>query len=142
VANHFVAKLGDQPDEGRFQPPARSSESQRDLQAQEVSNFVRGIQKIDKTANVVVLGDLNDYQFSQTAKFLTAKNSLTDLIDTLPANQQYTYDFDGQSEVLDHIMIDPSITKFQYQVVHINAEFANQTSDHDPQVVRLVPADR
>jgi hypothetical protein len=88
---------------------------------------------------VVVLGDLNDYQFSQTAKFLTAKNSLTDLIDTLPANQQYTYDFDGQSEVLDHIMIDPSITKFQYQVVHINAEFANQTSDHDPQVVRIVP---
>jgi hypothetical protein len=142
VANHFVAKLGDQPDEGRFQPPARTSESQRDLQAQEVSNFVRGIQKIDKTANVVVVGDLNDYQFSQTAKFLTAKGSLTDLIDTLPANQQYTYDFDGQSEVLDHIMVDPTITRFQYQVVHINAEFANQTSDHDPQVVRLIPADR
>ncbi len=142
VANHFVAKLGDQPDEGRFQPPARSSESQRDLQSQEVSNFVRSIQKVDATANVVVVGDLNDYQFSQTAKFLTAKNSLTDLIDTLPANQQYTYDFDGQSEVLDHILVDPTITKFQYQVVHINAEFANQTSDHDPQVVRLVPADR
>ncbi|HEX3648187.1 MAG TPA: endonuclease/exonuclease/phosphatase family protein [Pseudonocardiaceae bacterium] len=142
VANHFVAKLPDQPDEGRFQPPARSSESQRDLQAQEVSGFVRQIQQIDRTANVVVLGDLNDYQFSQTAKFLTAKNSLTDLIDTLPADQQYTYDFDGQSEVLDHIMIDPAITRFQYQPVHINAEFANQTSDHDPQVVRLVPADR
>jgi hypothetical protein len=142
VANHFVAKLGDQPDEGRFQPPARSSESQRDLQAQEVSGFVRQIQQVDSTANVVVLGDLNDYQFSQTAKFLTAKNSLTDLIDTLPADQQYTYDFDGQSEVLDHIMIDPAISRFQYQPVHINAEFANQTSDHDPQVVRLVPADR
>ncbi|HKN97059.1 MAG TPA: endonuclease/exonuclease/phosphatase family protein [Pseudonocardiaceae bacterium] len=142
VANHFVAKLADQPDEGRFQPPARASESQRDLQAQEVSGFVRSVQKIDGAANVVVLGDLNDYQFSQTAKFLTAKDSLTDLIDTLPADQQYTYDFDGQSEVLDHILIDPAIHRFQYQVVHINAEFANQTSDHDPQVVRIVPAGR
>jgi hypothetical protein len=139
VANHFVAKLGDQPDEGRFQPPARTSESQRDLQAQEVHNFVTSVQKVDKAANVVVVGDLNDYQFSTAASLLTSGSVLTDLIDTLPKNQQYTYDFDGSSEVLDHIMIDPSIAKFQYQVVHINAEFANQTSDHDPQVVRIVP---
>jgi hypothetical protein len=27
----------------------------------------------------------------------------------------------------------------QYQVVHINAEYADQASDHDPQVVRLQP---
>jgi len=73
------------------------------------------------------------------ASLLTSGGALTDLIDTLPKNQQYTYDFDGSSEVLDHILIDPSIAKFQYQVVHINAEFANQTSDHDPQVVRIVP---
>jgi hypothetical protein len=26
-----------------------------------------------------------------------------------------------------------------YQVVHINAEFADQTSDHDPQVVDITP---
>jgi uncharacterized protein len=141
VANHFVAKLADQPDEGRFQPPARTSESQRDLQAQEVHNFVTSIEKVDPTANVVVVGDLNDYQFSTAASLLTSGNALTDLIDTLPKNQQYTYDFDGQEEVLDHILTDPSITRFQYEVVHINAEFANQTSDHDPQVVRIVPAD-
>jgi predicted extracellular nuclease len=141
VANHFVAKLGDQADEGRYQPPARSSEVQRDEQAQEVHDFVTSVQRIDKTANVVVVGDLNDYQFSDTAKILTTGKALTDLIDTLPADQQYTYVYDGQSEVLDHILIDPSITKFQYDPVHINAEFANQTSDHDPQVVRIVPND-
>ena len=32
-----------------------------------------------------------------------------------------------------------SIRKFTYQAVHINAEFANQTSDHDPQVVDIKP---
>jgi hypothetical protein len=28
---------------------------------------------------------------------------------------------------------------FAYQVVHLNAEFANQVSDHDPQVVDISP---
>jgi hypothetical protein len=26
---------------------------------------------------------------------------------TMPANQQYTYDFDGVSEILDHILTEP-----------------------------------
>lgn len=141
VANHFVAKLGDQPDEGRFQPPARTSEVQRDQQAQEVHDFVSGIEQIDHTASVVVVGDLNDYQFSATAHILTSDSALRDLIDTLPRNQRYTYDFDGQSEVLDHILISPTIPWFDYDAVHINAEFTNQTSDHDPQVVRIIPFD-
>jgi predicted extracellular nuclease len=141
VANHFVAKLGDQPDEGRYQPPARSSEVQRAQQSQEVHDFVTDIQKIDPTANVVVVGDLNDYQFSTAAHILTSGNALKDLIDTLPANQRYTYVYDGQSEVLDHILISPSIHWFDYDAVHINSEFANQTSDHDPQVVRIIPFD-
>jgi len=25
----------------------------------------------------------------------------------MPANQQYTYDFDGVSEILDHILTEP-----------------------------------
>ena len=28
---------------------------------------------------------------------------------------------------------------YTYQVVHVNAEFANQVSDHDPQVVEIKP---
>jgi hypothetical protein len=139
VANHFVAKLGDQVDEGRYQPPARSSETQRTAQAQEVRNFVGSIEKVNPLANVVVLGDLNDYQFSTTAHILTSGGALNDLIDTLPKDQQYTYDYEGQSEVLDHILTSPALFLFNYDVVHINAEFTNQTSDHDPQIVWVIP---
>jgi hypothetical protein len=141
VANHFVAKLADQPNEGRYQPPTRSSDAQREGQAQLVHNFVGDVQKIDPTANVVVVGDLNDYQFSPTAHILTSGGALRDLIDTLPRNQQYTYDYDGQSEVLDHILTSPSILWADYDPVHINAEFTNPASDHDPQIVRIVPDD-
>jgi hypothetical protein len=64
---------------------------------------------------------------------------LTDLIATLPKDQQYTYVFNGVSQVLDHILVTPGLGGVQYQVVHVNAEYANQASDHDPQVVRLKP---
>jgi predicted extracellular nuclease len=146
VANHFDSKLGDQNADGRYQYPNRSSELQRAGQAAAVHNFVSSILAIDKKANVVVVGDLNDYQFSPAVHVLTTGNSdgagtpiLTDLITTLPTNQQYTYVFDGISQVLDHILVSNGVGGVRYQVVHVNAEFANQVSDHDPQVVDLTP---
>jgi uncharacterized protein len=146
IANHFDAKLGDQSQDGRFQFPAQSSAVQRAGQALAEHNFINQILAIDKQADVVVVGDLNDYQFSPALSVLktgtsdgSGKATLTDLITTLPANQQYTYDFDGVSEVLDHILVSNGIKKYTYQVVHLNSEFANQVSDHDPQVVDIKP---
>jgi hypothetical protein len=146
IGNHFDSKLGDQNADGRFQFPSQSSAVQRSGQAQAVHSFVERILDIDKNADVVVLGDLNDYQFSpalQALKTGTADGStppiLTDLINTLPVNQRYTYVFDGISEVLDHILVTRGPDDVQYEVVHVNAEYADQASDHDPQVVRLRP---
>ena len=41
--------------------------------------------------------------------------------------------------MLDHILVTAGLRGAQYQVIHINAEYADQASDHDPQVVRLTP---
>ncbi len=146
VGNHLDSKGGDQSADGRFQFPAQSSAVQRAGQAQVVHDFIENILAVDKKADVVVLGDLNDFQFSPAVAALrtgtadgTGPSILTDLISTLPANQQYTYVFDGVSQVLDHILVTKGAGPVEYQVVHINAEFTNQTSDHDPQVVRLTP---
>ena len=137
VGNHFNSKGGDQPVHGAFQPPTLGSETQRLTQAKEVNTFVSGVLAKDRKAQVVVLGDLNDYQFSKPLATLTAGGVLKDLINTLPVNERYSYVYDGNSQTLDHILVSPAIKKFQYQVVHINAEFSDQTSDHDPQVVRF-----
>jgi predicted extracellular nuclease len=146
IANHFNSKGGDQSADGRFQFPAQSSPVQRAGQAQVVHDFVERILNIDRKADVVVLGDLNDYQFSPAISALrtgTADGSgpsiLSDLINTLAVNQRYTYVFNGVSQVLDHILVSSGVGAVQYQVVHINAEYADQASDHDPQVVRLQP---
>ncbi|MBO0889639.1 MAG: endonuclease/exonuclease/phosphatase family protein, partial [Acidothermales bacterium] len=146
VANHFDSKLGDQDADGRFQYPTQSSAVQRSGQAHVVHDFVDKLLAVDRKADVVVLGDLNDYQFSPALSVLrtgTADGSgtptLDDLITTLPADERYTYVFDGISEVLDHILVTSGAGRPEYQVVHVNAEYTDQTSDHDPQVVRLSP---
>jgi len=146
IADHFVAKLGDQNQDGRFQYPQQSSEIQRSGQAQVEHDFVQQILDIKKNADVVVVGDLNDYQFSPALASLrtgtadgTGPSILTDLIGTLPVDQQYTYDYEGVSEVLDHILVSKGISDAVYQVVHLNSEYAEQTSDHDPQVVQFKP---
>ncbi len=146
IANHFDSKGGDQNADGRFQYPQQSSQTQRAGQAQVVHNFVEKILAVDSAADVVVIGDLNDYQFSKPLYVLetgTADRSgpriLTDLIATLPRSQQYTYVYNGVSQVLDHILVTPRVGDVDYQVVHINAEYSKQTSDHDPQVVDIRP---
>jgi len=138
VANHFNSKGGDQPLTGRFQPPTRSSEVQRHQQATIEAGFVQQIRAIDPTANVVVLGDLNDFEFSETIQILEAAG-LTDLYDTLPRAERYSYVFQGNSQTLDHILVSgPLANRSALDVVHVNAEFADQASDHDPSVVRIL----
>ncbi len=138
IANHFDAKIGDDPLFGRFQPIKEPSAVQRHEQATLVHDFVGQIENIDPNADVVVVGDLNDYDFSQTTSILTAGHELVDLPSTLPIQERYTYVFEGNSEVLDHILLSPALAgSYSYQPVHLNSEFADQISDHDPQVVRL-----
>ncbi len=140
IANHFNSKGGDQPTHGRFQPPVRSSEVQRAKQATVLRGFVDAVLAADRNANIVVAGDLNDYPFSPAVQTLTAGGALKDLIATVPEAERYSYVFEGQSQVLDHILASKAPRGVDYDVVHINAEFADQASDHDPQVIRFRPS--
>jgi hypothetical protein len=139
IANHFNSKGGDDPLRGRFQPPVRVTETQRHQQAHEVADFVSSISAADPDADVVVLGDLNDFEFSETVQILEAAG-LHDLMETLPLNQRYSYEFEGNGQVLDHVLFsDPLFARsLVFDPVHVNAEFFDQASDHDPSVVRVL----
>jgi len=140
IANHFNSKGGDDPLMGRFQPPVRVSEAQRHQQAQIEHDFVDAIVTADPTAEVVVMGDLNDFEFSETVTILKGTPGiLNDLMDTLPPNERYSYVFEGNSQTLDHILFSNELFSgpFTYDVVHVNSEFADQASDHEPQVALI-----
>ncbi|MER5383480.1 endonuclease/exonuclease/phosphatase family protein [Streptomyces sp. NPDC002688] len=142
IANHLNSKGGDQGLTSQFQPPARSSEVQRHAQATAVNAFVDEILKSQKNADVITLGDINDFEFSDTAKILEGDGELWSAIKSLPKSERYTYDYQGNAQVLDQILVSPSIRKdcgLEYDSVHINSEFSDQISDHDPQVLRFRP---
>ena len=141
ITNHFNSKGGDQGLFGPQQPPVLGSEVQRIQQATLVANFVSDILALDPTANVAVVGDLNDFQFSPPLQKLKDAG-LTALIETLPPAERYSYVFDGNSQALDHIMVSGNLLNNAaaaagYDIVHVNSEFIDQASDHDPQLVQL-----
>ncbi len=146
IANHFNSKGGDQPLFGPNQPPTLTSEPQRIQQAQIVNDYVDSLLEADPSANIIVAGDLNDFQFSKPLNVLKGTPDgagtpvLTDLAEVLlPANEQYTYNFQGNSQVLDHILVSNNLraSNAEVDIAHINSEFTDQTSDHDPTVARF-----
>ncbi|MGY6022188.1 endonuclease/exonuclease/phosphatase family protein [Streptomyces spinosirectus] len=142
IANHLNSKGGDQGLTAQYQPPVRSSETQRHAQATLVNSFVKNILDVQKNADVIALGDMNDFEFSDTAKLLEGDGALWSAIKSLPKSERYTYDYQGNQQVLDQILVSPSIRRgcdFAYDSVHINSEFHDQISDHDPQVLRFKP---
>ncbi|MEU5889827.1 endonuclease/exonuclease/phosphatase family protein [Streptomyces sp. NPDC047461] len=142
IANHFASKGGDYGLTSQYQPVPRSSETQRHLQATAVNTFVKDVLATQKNADVIALGDINDFEFSDTAKILETDGALWSAIKSLPKSERYSYVYQGNAQVLDQILVSPSIRKscdFEYDSVHVNSEFNDQISDHDPQVLRFQP---
>ena len=144
IANHFNSKGGDEPLYQPDQPPDRPSEVQRLAQAQALADFVSSVLAINPNANIVLTGDLNDFQFADTLAPLSAAG-LTNLMNLLPAGERYTYSFDGNAQALDHMFVSANLlanAAWAFDVVHANSEFIDQVSDHDPLLLRLdlVPA--
>jgi len=145
VSNHLNSKGGDQPLSGPTQSPLVFSETQRLQQAQIINDFVDSALAINPNANIVVLGDINDFEFSEPTNVLRGVPNgvgtpvLTSLLTTLPANERYTYNFQGNAQVLDQILVSNSlISKLDaFDVLNINSEFFDQISDHDPSVARF-----
>ncbi|MBC7879875.1 MAG: hypothetical protein H7Y37_00935 [Anaerolineae bacterium] len=140
IGNHFNSKGGDQPLFGTTQPPVLSSETQRNQQATLVGNFVDALRAVDINAKVIVLGDLNDFEFSTPMTTLKGSGRLVNLAEALIANplERYTYVFDGNSQSLDHILTTTNLVPTsEYDIVHVNSEYTIQPTDHDPSIVRL-----
>jgi predicted extracellular nuclease len=138
---HLKSKRGDESLFGPVQPPGRRTEEQRLEQARSIRTFVEKLQKVEREAAIIVLGDLNDHEFRPPVRELEGE-ILANLVDEVPLTERYTYNFRGNSQVLDHILVSASIAEKaspEIDIVHVNADFpaAQRASDHDPVVIRL-----
>jgi uncharacterized protein len=139
VANHFNSKGGDQPLFGKNQPPFLGSEAQRLEIAQIVNGFVKDIKSKDANANVVLLGDFNDFEFTPALQTVKGQE-LVNMIEKVPAGERYTYSFNGNAQVLDHILVSKNMeANTTVDIVNINSGFMEEhgrASDHDPVIIQ------
>ncbi|WP_428261092.1 5'-nucleotidase C-terminal domain-containing protein [Haliangium sp.] len=141
VNNHLKSKSGDNSPFGRIQPPVFGTEVQREAQTQVVNDFVAEILAVDANARVVVLGDMNEHETRSPISVL-AGDILTNLIERVAFDDQYTFNFNGNSQILDHVLVSDALeASAEIDIVHVNSEVpdAVKASDHDPIVVRITP---
>ncbi len=161
IVNHMKSYLG-------YNDP-RQMENVRlkkKLQAEYLAKFVQDRQKTNPNEKVILLGDFNSYQFSDGIMDMmgtlvgkpAAKDSLVissedlvdpdliNLVDVINPSERYSYTFDGNAQVLDHIIVTENLRKHLrgFGFLRVNADhpesFRNDASrperfsDHDPAV--------
>lgn len=156
VVNHLRSLLGiDDPVDG---PRVRAK---REAQAEFVANLLQSHQAAGE--NVIQVCDCNSFEFSDgyvdvlgtilghpapADQVVLASPDLvdpdfTDLVTTLPHDQQYSYDFNGSHQVLDHVVVNPALlsklSRFAYarndadfpEVFRNDPNRPERISDHD-----------
>ena len=121
-----------------------ATEPQRTAQADWNLQLVQEILSTEPDAFVAVMGDLNS--FFESLPIQTLRDGvMIHVLDLLPPEGRYTYIFEGESQVLDHILITESFLDLlaRVEILHVNADFPLSAaddaspwhkSDHDPVV--------
>ncbi len=139
--------------------------AKRQAQAEDVAALVQGLQTVAPDRPVLVAGDFNAFEFSDGYADVTgtiagrpagadqvAVNVCTDLVNPdldelfllVPEAQRYSYTYNGNAQVLDHLLASPAFRPHFRSVsgVRVNADCPEvwrndaarpeRLSDHDP----------
>lgn len=171
IVNHLRSLIGIDEDPGDG-PRVREKRRQ---QAEFLANLIESIDN----ENLVVVGDFNSFQFNDgyvdvmgtvrgdptavdevvLASPDLVNPNLISLVNLLPAVQRYSFVFDGNAQVLDHILTNlkmlPFLEGFSYarnnadfpETLATDASRAERVSDHDmpvahfrlPQMLKVIP---
>ncbi|MBO6824966.1 MAG: choice-of-anchor I family protein [Sneathiella sp.] len=148
INNHFSSKFGSTPVYGDTQPFVDAGRDEREEQATAINEFVKNLQDDDGDANIVVLGDHNDFEFASAQALIENggddSQELFDQIKTVDElDGRYTYNFEGNSQVLDHLLVSGNLVdKTEFDIVHVNTDFGDGSaaSDHEPILARITLA--
>jgi len=129
------------------------------LQAEFLAKFVAERLKANPNERIALVGDFNAFQFNDGVMDVigtikgtpSAKDSvfiatedllnpdLTNLADLIKPEQRYSYSFDGNAQILDHILVSDGLKKhlagFGYS--RINADFPEIYRNDDTRVERF-----
>ncbi len=142
INNHFTSMSGGE----------QATEPTRLAQAAWNATLVEEIQAVEPEALIAVVGDLNSYLVSPPIERLRTAG-LAHVFDLCtppdaarcPQGRPYTYIYQGEAQVLDHILVSAPLFErlARVEVLHVNADFPlpdeadtspTHKSDHDPVV--------
>ncbi|WP_282607425.1 endonuclease/exonuclease/phosphatase family protein [Pelagibius sp. Alg239-R121] len=138
INNHLSSKGGSTPLFGTTQPSTNGRVDNRTAQVGVLLDFIQEVFNADPDANIIALGDFNEFLWELPLELLS--QVLTDLLTLLDLDDQYTFNFQGNSQALDHFFVSANLLGLalpEIDILHINTEFADQASDHDPIVSRF-----
>lgn len=136
IVNHFKSKRGGEAETAPW----------RLAQANHVAGLVTAVLADDPEANVIVLGDFNDYEQAPPLLALAENGRLENVLLWLPDEMRYSYVFGGVSQLIDGIFVTPALQDnvAQVQILHVNADYPDalavdvspdtlpfKTTDHD-----------
>jgi hypothetical protein len=137
INNHFSSRFGSEPVFGGPQPFNQGGEDEREAQALTINEVVDDLLANDPDANIAVLGDMNTFDFTdeltEDLPGVGDEQVLTNLIELSKGDEAYSFNFQGNSQALDHIFVTDSLLEgANVDFVHVNVDFADAASDHEP----------
>jgi hypothetical protein len=151
IGNHWNSKGGSDPLFGANQPPLNADELIRAAQADLINGFIDDLLVSDPNANIVVAGDLNEFQFEEPLRVLTGELTLTgstvtgggtevltNLTDQLDPTDRFSFQFEGNAQQLDHILVSQNLAaQTEFDIVHTSTLGGASETDHDGLVARI-----
>jgi predicted extracellular nuclease len=133
IGLHLVSQSAKSPDWGNIQPPVNPEQEVREAQMLLVRDIVKKLLRENAERNIIVVGDLNDYQWSHTLSLLQEagleilKNDLSESFSYIHEGNAFQFDYAAvSSQLVVHIE--------NYSILHVNTlqDKSTQVSDHDP----------
>ena len=143
INNHFTSKGGSDDLFGALQPAEENGDDRRAGQAAALNDYVDSLLAANANLNIVVVGDFNDFDFSVPVDIIAGGSGedqiLFNQIDTVAAtDDRYTFIFQGNAQAIDQFLVTGNLTGgTDFDIVHVNADFQNSASDHDPLLGRI-----
>ncbi|MGT2802792.1 DUF6359 domain-containing protein [Streptococcus henryi] len=140
MANHLNSKRGDTGAYGRIQPVTLASEAKRHELANLIADFTQTGLSQNPNANIVMLGDFNDYEFTKTIQLIET-GGVTNLVSLHDEEDRFSYYYNGNNQSLDNMLISNHLlVSYEFDMIHVNSAFMEEhgrASDHDPLLVQL-----
>jgi predicted extracellular nuclease len=144
VNNHLTSRFGSTPVFGSVHPFRQAGQAERGAQVRALHAYAAHVLKTDSDSRLIVLGDMNTFEFSPELRQVLpgSPQILYPLLFGIPENERYSFNFEGNSQTLDHVFVSHALRgRTEMDIVHLNVDYpavpGSTASDHDPVLLRV-----